>query len=197
MIRYRPAPALGIAPETAAACGHPAIADLGRYGPWSAAREPGGTILTMVVPGWKAAGWGPWLPGVDREYAMALNQPPLALLRRKRLAKLETAAVELACGETILIAPAISDGVAYGLTLAEPTRPASPYSRRFFELIDRREGAPPSTDDWLACIRLAIQAGHRLPDDAIRERCLVADADAEGYLEAMATGPKAGPASAG
>lgn len=199
MIRYR-CKGAGLTQESAALCDAPIITDLRRHGPWRAVEEAGsGVVLEQVVPGWKAEGWGPWLPGLPgREYSLATNQPPLSRLRRKRIADLDCVAVEISGEETILIPPAINDGFSYGLRREDPPRPASSYNRTFFALLDRTDaGEKPDWAEWKDAIVLAIQAGHRLTVEAIRERDLIPTSASKAYLEAMASGPKAEPASAG
>lgn len=196
MIQYR-VPNPGLRPDQVAECDHPTLVDLRRHGPWQISVEPDGLVLTQSVLGWSATEWSLWqdtaIPG--RRYRMAVNQPALRLLRRPRLVHLPCLMVELACGDAIRIPAALADGSSFaadGSTL----RPASAYGKALVALLDRSgRGEHPPSSEWLACVRLAIQAGHRLTDDAISERDLIAHTDVEAYLEAMTHVPKAEPAA--
>jgi hypothetical protein len=198
VIQYR-LPNPGCTTAEAATCEHAALADLRRHGPWVVQVEEGMLVLTQRVDGWQAAGWGEWQDAViaGRKFRVATNLPSLSLLRRPRLRNLGALSVELACGESIRIPPAIADGASFGFDGA-PRRLASAYGQAVVALLDRSaRGEEPTVAEWLSAIRLAIQAGHRLTDDAIHARDLISSTDLEGYLGAMTTGPKAEPASGG
>jgi hypothetical protein len=198
VIQYR-VPAGGLTPATAATCEHASLADLRRHGPWAAQVDEGVIVLTQTVEGWSAEGWGEWQNAIapGRKFRVATNLPALHLLRRPRLRQLGAQAVELACGESIRIPPALADGASFGFD-GTPHRLASAYGQAVVALLDRSaRGEEPAVAEWLSAIRLAIQSGHRLTDDAIHARDLISSTDLEGYLGAMTTGPKAEPASGG
>jgi hypothetical protein len=196
MIQYR---VTGLTLATAETCEHASLADLRRHGPWTVQADDGAVLLTQRVDGWQAAGWGEWQDAVvaGRKFRLATNLPGLHLLRRPRLAHLPWQSVELACGESIRIPAAVSDGASFGPD-GNTTRHASAYTRALLGVLDRSaRGEEPTVAEWLAVVRLAIQAGHRLSDDAIHARDLIAHTDLEGYLRAISTAPKAEPAAAG
>lgn len=198
MIQYEVA-SQGLGMAQVAACEHPTLADLRRHGPWSVAQEQGRVILTQSVPGWTAAGWGEWKPALapGRRFRLATNPPDLSAMQRKRLARLPTMTVDTACGRLIRIPAALADGSAFDAS-GEASRPASAYGKALLALLDRSSrGDDPPPQDWLACIRLAIQAGHRLTDDAIHALDLLGHTDLEDYLEAMTVIPKAPPVAGG
>lgn len=197
MIQYR-VPSLGLRPDEAAACDHPQLSDLRRHGPWQVQIEPDGMVLTQQVAAWQAEAWGEWqdalVPG--RRFRMATNQPRLQQMRRARLAHLPCQLIELACGELINIPAAQADGSSFAAD-GSITRPASAYGKALVALLDsagRGEDPPPTA--WMSCIRLAIQAGHRLTDDAIHALDLIGHTDVETYLQAMTHAPKAEAAAA-
>jgi hypothetical protein len=203
MIQYH-IPGGGLGMAEAAACEHRTLSDLRRHGPWTVSSEQGAIILTQVVAGWQAAGWGDWmdaLPGPDgsavRRCRLAINPPDMALLRRPRLSRLPTVAIELDCGLMIRVPPALALGGAIEDD-GSVRRPASPYAESLFRLVDRSERGEQVQDaEWRACIRLAIQTGHRLTSDAITALRLISESDVQDYLDAMLNGPKAQPADAG
>lgn len=198
MIQYR-LPNPGCTTAAAASCEHPALSDLRRHGPWVVQVEDSVLVLTQRVDGWQAEGWGEWQVSLvaERRFRCATNLPGLHLLRRSRLRHLPTQSVELACGEAIRIPPALADGASFGPD-GTPKRLASAYGQAVVALLDRSvHGEEPPVADWMSAIRMAIQAGHRLTDDAIHARDLIATTDLESYLTAMTTGPKAEAAAAG
>lgn len=198
MIQYR-LPNPGCTTAEAATCEHAALSDLRRHGPWVVQVEDSVLVLTQQVDGWHAAAWGAWQDALvaGRRFRCATNLPSLQLLRRPRLRHLPTQSVELACGEAIRIPPALADGASFGPD-GTPKRLASAYGQAVVALLDRSvRGEEPPVAEWMSAIRLAIQAGHRLTDDAIHARDLIATTDLESYLAAMTTGPKADPAAAG
>lgn len=200
MIQYRFAD-LGLNPEEATRLAHPVLGRLARCGPWAFCREGGCLVATQQVTEWQPAGWGEWqsVDGAEQptEFRLATNQPFLGALRRPKLCRQEASQVDLANGESILIAPARTEGQALGF-FGEPIRPSSAYAAAFFALVDGWDEAnPPPIAVVVATIRLAIQAGHRLTADAIHARGLISEADIEPYLLACAGGAgKAPPAAA-
>jgi len=198
VIQYR-LEGVGIDLVAAAGCSMPILAALRWHGPWTAEHDGQAVVLSQVIAGWKPTAWGSWadsaIPGL--RFRLAEPLPDLVRLRRPRLARLDHTEVELACGLRIAIPPAVADGMAYGRD-GRPDRPATPYNRALCALLDRRsQGSEPTEDEWLGVVRLAIQTGHRLTNDAIDEMLLIAEVDAPAYFEAMMRGPKAPPAGAG
>lgn len=192
MIRYRIS---GVPAAVAATCEHPSLADLAWFGPWSATQEADGSVvLTQMAAGWTPARWGPWTPAMvpGRSCALAAPPPDPCLFRRGRLGRMDAATVHTTSRHCLRIIAASAEGPALTPDGVGAGRPAGPYGAALLDLLDRSaRGEQPPYADWKAAIRLAIQAGYRLTDDAIEGLGLIGVADLEDYLEAMTRAPKA------
>ncbi len=182
---------LGLDVGAAAELRDPRLRRLAGAGPWTF-RASGSTLTaTMVVPGWEAADWTPWEPGLDgSHFAVATNPPPLTTLQTDP-APADAIAVDLACGERVWILPARRAPRRLGFGLRD-RGPASAYGAAAFELSDKMAAGSYTGEDVEQVVMLALASVHRrLLPEVIVGRGLFADSDTCPILEAVWAIPKA------
>lgn len=178
----------------ASQCRHPALERLRASGPWTASESPTGVAL---VPAWArpVRAWGQRQQGLGGLwFRLADPLPPCDLAA---LAKPGTSGspVALACGLTILVAPAIADGIVIGLDGGLGAC-ASAYGRLADQVATRLavEGdvscSPP--DPMLVDLaRMAMASCHRLTPELIAAWGLLSTADLAPLYDAAVGLPKA------
>lgn len=195
MIRLR-WPSDSLVPSEAVALTHPRLVRLRGTGRWSFGGAGGAVVASLHVPGWTAAGWGPWTAGTDGcEFSVATNPPPLEAFVPARVPA-DAERVELACGERVWVLPARRAARRLGLDGSD-AGPATAYGVALHDLSAAMETGEPPAADVMRAVFLAMASVSRalLPEVCVGLG-LVSSADIGPILEAAWRLPKAQPAGA-